>query len=100
MYRFFQGVEYERRMNAKADALAAANRAMVAANNAYIADPSNVKLAKAHTEACEAVIRAAEDAANEAKAAPPAPLKRSTASDFTIGGVVRSLFISFKNRLS
>lgn len=53
-----QGVEYERRMNAKADALAAANRAMVAANNAYVLDPNDKKLAKAHADACEALIRA------------------------------------------
>jgi hypothetical protein len=82
------GQTYEAKMAAHADAIAAANRRMVASNNEYVQNPDDAALARAHDDACEQLIRVAQQAADDAKRAPPPPVKRATASDFTISGKV------------
>lgn len=82
------GAEFQKRMQARADELNAANRKMVEANNAYIQNPSDAAAAKRHDEACDELMRVAEGAAADARKEPPPPVKRGTYSDFTIAGGV------------
>jgi len=82
------GAAYKDKMDAHADKISAANRRMVATNNEYVQNPDDKALARAHDEACDELIRAAQNAANDAKKQPPPPIKRAKASDFTISGKV------------
>jgi ankyrin repeat protein len=82
------GKEFDKRMQARADEINAANRKMVEANNAYILNPTDAAAQKRHDEACDDLIRIAEGAAADARKEPPPPVKRGTYSDFTIGGAV------------
>ena len=80
------GAEFQKRLQARADELSAANRKMVDANNAYIQNPQDAAAAKRFEAACDDVMRIAEGAAADARKEPPPPVKRAAFSDFTIAG--------------
>ena len=83
------GAAFARKMAAHADAIQAANRELIAANNEYIMSPSDKVAQRRHDAACDSLIAAAEAAGGDAQRVPPGTMKRSAYGEFTIGGSVR-----------